>query len=41
VIYTTNEKLIITCLAMKNLVKVFSALNLKINGIKRIFPNIR
>ena len=41
VIYTTNEKIIITCLAMKNLMKVFSALNLKINRIKRIFPNIR
>lgn len=43
VIYSSNDRFIITCLLMKESYKVFNDLNLdlKINRIKRIFPNIK
>lgn len=40
VLYTTNEKIVISCLVIRNPMEAFKDLGIKITRIKRFFPNI-
>ena len=40
VLYTTSEKIVISCLVIRNPMEAFKDLGIKITRIKRFFPNI-